>query len=64
MPELRLHDLRHACATFLLAEGVEPRTVMKILGHSTSRITMDIHGHALPERMAAAAAVMDRTLGV
>ena len=32
---LRLHDLRHACATYLLASGVEPRTVMEILGHST-----------------------------
>jgi hypothetical protein len=34
---LRLHDLRHACATYLLANGVEPRTVMEILGHSTIR---------------------------
>jgi len=60
---LRLHDLRHACATFLLASGVEPRTVMEILGHSTYRLTMDLYGHALPERMAAAAVAMDRTLG-
>ncbi|MGC5022855.1 hypothetical protein [Micromonospora sp. DT47] len=36
MPWLRLHDLRHACATFLLASGA-PRTVMKTLGHTRSR---------------------------
>jgi len=48
---LRLHDLRHGCATFLLAHGVEPRTVMEVLGHSTYRLTMDLYGHALPERM-------------
>ena len=59
---LRLHDLRHACATFLLAEGVEPRTVMEILGHSTIRLTMDTYGHVLPERLAAAAEAMDRAL--
>jgi len=63
LPDLRLHDLRHACATFLLASGVEPRTVMEILGHSTYRLTMDLYGHALPDRMTAAAVVMDRTLG-
>jgi integrase len=63
LPWLRLHDLRHGCATFLLAQGVEPRTVMEVLGHSTYRLTMDRYGHALPERMRVAADVMDATLG-
>jgi integrase len=35
-------------ATYLLASGVEPRTVMEILGHSTIRLTMDRYGHVLP----------------
>ena len=48
LPWLRLHDLRHACATFLIAQGVEPRTVMEVLGHSTIRLTMDTYGHVLP----------------
>lgn len=60
---LRFHDLRHACATFLLASGMEPRTVMEVLGHSTIRLTMDLYGHVLPERMSAAAAAMDEALG-
>lgn len=63
LPWLRLHDLRHGCATFLLAQGVEPRTVMEVLGHSTYRLTMDLYGHALPDRMRAAAEVMDRAVG-
>ncbi len=62
LPWLRLHDLRHACATFLLAEGVDPRSVMELLGHSTIRLTMDTYGHALPERLRAAAAAMDLIL--
>lgn len=63
LPWLRLHDLRHGCATFLLAHGVDPRTVMEILGHTTIRQTMDRYGHALPERMRAAADAMDQALG-
>ncbi len=29
---LRLHDLRHGCATFLLAAGVKPRAIMGAAG--------------------------------
>lgn len=60
---LRLHDLRHGCATFLLAHGVDPRTVMEILGHTTIRQTMDRYAHALPERLRAAADAMDEAFG-
>ena len=63
LPWLRLHDLRHGCATFLLAHGVDPRTVMEILGHTTIRQTMDRYAHALPERVRAAADTMDEALG-
>ncbi len=34
LPDIRLHDLRHSCATLLLAQGVNPRVVMETLGHS------------------------------
>src|SRR6266550_8803328 len=33
------------------AHGVDPRTVMEILGHTTIRQTMDRYGHVLPERL-------------
>lgn len=46
---LRLHDLRHACATFLLVNGASPRTVMKTLGHSQIALTMNTYAHVLPE---------------
>ncbi|HEV8176862.1 MAG: site-specific integrase [Propionibacteriales bacterium] len=62
LPWLRLHDLRHGCATFLLGSGLEPRTVMEILGHSTIRLTMDLYGHVLPERLRVAADAMDQAL--
>jgi len=49
LPWLRLHDLRHACATFLLASGASPRTVMKTLGHSQIALTMNTYAHVLAE---------------
>jgi integrase len=46
---LRLHDLRHTCATFMLASGASPRTVMKTLGHSQIALTMNTYAHVLPD---------------
>ena len=34
LPRVRIHDLRHTCASLLLAQGVDPRTIMEILWHS------------------------------
>jgi integrase len=46
---VRLHDLRRSCASFLLAAGASPRTVMKTLGHSQIGLTMNTYTHVLPE---------------
>jgi integrase len=51
---VRLHDLRHTCATILLAQGVDTRTIMEILGHSTIVLTMNTYAHVLPEHQATA----------
>jgi hypothetical protein len=32
LPEIRIHDLRHTCATLLLAQGVHVKVVQEILG--------------------------------
>jgi integrase len=60
---LHLHDLRHAFAMFLLDQGEELRRVMKLLGHSTIRITADTYGHVLPARARLATTAIDRILG-
>lgn len=44
----RFHDLRHSVATFLLQDGVHPKVVAEILGHSSISITMDIYSHVAP----------------
>ena len=60
---VRLHDLRHAFATLLLDQGVELRTVMELMGHSTIRLTADTYGHVLPSRARAASDGLDRLFG-
>jgi integrase len=36
---VRVHDLRHSCATLLFTMGVEARTVQRILRHSSITVT-------------------------
>jgi integrase len=45
LPSITFHDLRHSCASLLAADGVPPRTIMAILGHSDIRLTMNVYAH-------------------
>lgn len=48
LPDKRFHDLRHTAATLLLSQGVHPKVVQELLGHSTISMTMDVYSHVLP----------------
>ncbi|HVF20362.1 MAG TPA: site-specific integrase [Mycobacteriales bacterium] len=60
---VRLHDLRHTAASFLLAQGVQPRVVMETLGHSGISLTMNTYAHVMPVAQRQAASEMDAVLG-
>lgn len=62
IPESRFHDLRHTAASLLLAQGVHPRVVMEILGHSRISLTMDTYSHVMPAALSDAASRMDDIL--
>jgi integrase len=62
LPIVRFHDLRHTAATLLLAQGVDPRTIMETLGHSQISLTMNTYSHVLPTLQADAANRMDAML--
>jgi integrase len=62
LPHFRFHDLRHACASLLLAQGVPARTVMEILGHSQISLTMNTYAHVLPAMKQDAMDLMDSIL--
>lgn len=55
----RFHDLRHSCATLLLAQDVPARVVMDILGHSQIALTMNTYTQVLPELKTEAAKRMN-----
>jgi integrase len=60
--QIRFHDLRHSCATLLLVQGVSPRVVMEILGHSQISLTMNTYSHVIPALQREAAARLDALL--
>ncbi|MBA3823620.1 MAG: site-specific integrase [Ktedonobacterales bacterium] len=60
--DTRFHDLRHTCATLLLADGVNIKVVSEMLGHADISITLRIYAHVLPGMHEIAADSMDRLL--
>lgn len=48
------HTLRHTHATWLILQGADIVTVKERLGHSKESITLELYGHLMPGRDAAA----------
>jgi integrase len=63
LPRQRFHDLRHAAASLLLAQGADMRTVMEVLGHSSITLTANTYSHVGKAAMRDAADKMDAALG-
>lgn len=42
---IRFHDLRHSCASLLLAQGIPMKSIQEWLGHSTFATTADTYSH-------------------
>lgn len=60
---IRFHDLRHTCATLLLAQDIPPRVVQELLGHSQISLTLDTYTSVLPRHLGVAAQRIDALLG-
>jgi integrase len=58
----RFHDMRHVCATLLLAAGTDVKTVQERLGHSTPMMTLNVYSHAMAGAQSAAAAKLNAIL--
>ncbi|MCC7103663.1 MAG: site-specific integrase [Chloroflexi bacterium] len=59
----RFHDLRHSCATLLLEQGEDLRTVMEVLGHSQISLTANTYQHVRASLLKGAADRMQALLG-
>lgn len=58
IPDLRIHDLRHTCAAWLVQAGVPLRTVAEVMRHKDIATTM-IYSHLSPDAARQAVDVLD-----
>lgn len=58
MRKIRFHDLRHSCASLLLANGVRMKEIQEWLGHSDFSTTANIYAHLYYSAKIASANVM------
>jgi integrase len=63
LPEtIRLYDLRHSCATLMLAQGEHPKVVSEWLGHASTTLTLDVYSHVLPSMRRDASDRLEQTI--
>lgn len=46
---IRIHDLRHSHASYLISSGVSPVAVSKRLGHASVTETLNTYSHVMPQ---------------
>jgi integrase len=56
---VRLHDLRHTCASLAISAGANVKVVQKLLGHKTAVLTLDRYGHLFADDLDAVADAFD-----
>lgn len=59
LKKIRLHDLRHTCATLMAQAGVSPKTAQERLGHANVSVTMNIYTHNTEKMNREAATLLD-----
>lgn len=62
LPHVRFHDLRHTCASILMAMGYPINLVQQRLGHGDPATTLRMYGHVMPGAQAEASAQLGALL--
>jgi integrase len=57
------HDLRHLCASVLIARGASVKAVQRFLGHASAKVTLDTYAHLWPDDEDRTRAALDDVLG-
>lgn len=63
-PDMSPHDLRHSCATLLLENGADIKSVSEILGHTDASTTLNFYVRSDISRMKTAALKMAIAYGL
>lgn len=63
LPYVRFHDSRHTFATLALQNGVDVKTVSRMLGHFSAGFTLDTYAHVTTVAQRDTAQKMDGVLG-
>ena len=58
---VRIHDLRHTCASLLIAQGEHPKAIQEHLGHSSIQVSIDRYGHLFPDQQEHLAEALEST---
>jgi integrase len=59
---IKLHHLRHTCASVMIAAGINAKALSTYMGHSSIQVTFDLYGHLMPGYMDEAAGMLDAYL--
>lgn len=59
LPPVGLHELRHTYCTILIASGVDVKTAQAVMGHSDSRMTMEVYTHVVDDKKKSVTSVID-----
>jgi|GEM_PF-297617 len=62
LPNITFHSLRHVCVSLLLASGQNEKVIAGLVGHASTRLTMDVYAHLPPAGLQSAAIAMDQLL--
>lgn len=60
LERMRFHDLRHTFATHAARNGVDPKTLAGLLGHTNASFTLDTYTHVTSDMQKTAANVVER----
>ena len=63
LKKIRVHDLRHSHAAYLIDHGIEAIMIRDRLGHKDIRVTLNTYGHLYPNRQKELAEMMNREKG-
>ena len=64
LPDMSPHDLRHSCATLLLTNGADMKSVQEILGHANASTTLNFYARTDEQQMKAAAQKFAEAFGL